>query len=68
MHHQALALSPAASIQPAQLRIAPPCRATTQDLFLMHPLEVPEVVAAAAMPHNCVLNVASAGCSCPAGA
>ena len=27
----------------------------------MHPLEVPEVVAAAAMPHNGALHVASAG-------
>ena len=68
MHHQGPALGPVASIQPAGLRITPPRRATVQDLFLMHPLEVPEVVAAAAMPYNCVLNVASAGCSCPAGA
>ena len=68
MNHQALALSPAASIQPAQLRIAPPCRATTQDPFLINPLDVPKVVAATTMLYKCLLNIASAGCSWRAGA
>ena len=64
----AAALSPVASIQPGRLRITTPCRATVQDLFLIDQLEVPEVVAAATLPHNGVLSMASAGCSCPAGA
>ena len=61
MHLEALALYPVASIQPAQLRIAPPCRATTQDRFLVNPLEVPKIIAGVTVPYNCVLNIASAG-------
>ena len=60
-------LSLVASIQPARLRIAPPDRANTQDLFFINPLEVPKVVAATTMPYKCLLNIASAGCSCGAG-
>ena len=36
-------------------------------IFLIDQLEVSEVVAAAEMPHNGVLHVALAGCSCLAG-
>ena len=39
-----------------------------QDLFLIDQLEVPEVVAAATLPHNGVLSMASAGHEHPAGA
>ena len=59
---------PLASIHPGWLRISSRWRATVQDLFLIHQLEASEVVAAAEIPHNCVLNIASAGCLCPAGA